>query len=220
MKRASGSPLAPAAFDALARARRNLREQAAEPEAPRQAPHTPRPPADGAILFRRAVADAVPLPPHNRAALMRQSPKPVARQHQLDNQQVLVDALSDPWEFDTAVATGEELLFARPGISAAAMRKLRRGGWVIQSELDLHGLGGDEARLALAAFLNHCMKDDWRCVRIIHGQGHGSKNHLPVLKNKVRHWLMQREDVLAFCQAPAVDGGAGAVIVLLKSSSR
>jgi len=64
------------------------------------------------------------------------------------------------------------------------------------------------------------MKDDRRCVRIIHGKGLGSKNRLPVLKNKVRHWLMQREDVLAFCQARAVDGGTGAVIVLLKSSTR
>lgn len=74
--------------------------------------------------------------------------------------------------------------------------------------------------MVLAAFLNRCMLEDRRCVRIIHGKGHGSKNRLPVLKNKVRHWLMQREDVLAFCQARTVDGGAGAVVVLLKSSSR
>ena len=102
----------------------------------------------------------------------------------------------------------------------SSRRKLRRGGWVIQGELDLHGHTGDEARVALAAFLNRCMLEDRRCVRIIHGKGHGSKNRLPVLKNKVRHWLTQREDVLAFCQARTVDGGAGAVIVLLKSSSR
>jgi len=133
---------------------------------------------------------------------------------------VLVDALSDPWDWDAAVATGEELLFARPGVPTAALRKLRRGGWVIKGELDLHGHSGDEARVSLAAFLNRCMIEDRRCVRIIHGKGHGSKNRLPVLKNKVRHWLMQREDVLAFCQARTVDGGAGAVVVLLKSSTR
>ena len=97
---------------------------------------------------------------------------------------------------------------------------MRRGGWVIRGELDLHGHTGDEARVALAAFLNRCNMESRRCVRIIHGKGYGSKNRLPVLKNKVRHWLMQREDVLAFCQAPTVDGGAGAVIVLLKSSTR
>lgn len=217
MKRARGSALAPASLEALARVRRALREQAA---APRPAPHKPQPPADGPMLFRRAVADATPLPPANRAELARPRPKPVARQRLRDEQQVLVDALADPWDWEAAVSTGEELFFSRPGVPTAALRKLRRGGWVIKGELDLHGHTGDEARVALAAFLNRCMKDDRRCVRIIHGKGLGSKNRLPVLKNKVRHWLMQREDVLAFCQARTVDGGAGAVVVLLKSSSR
>ena len=220
MKRARGSALAPASFEALARVRRTLREQAAASTTPRQAPHKPKAPADGAMLFRRAVADVVPLPPANRADIARPRPKPIARQRLRDEQQVLVDALADPWDWEAALSTGEELVFSRPGVPTAALRKLRRGGWVIKGELDLHGHTGDEARIALAAFLNRCMLEDRRCVRIIHGKGHGSKNRLPVLKNKVRHWLTQREDVLAFCQARTVDGGAGAVIVLLKSSSR
>jgi DNA-nicking Smr family endonuclease len=220
MKRARGSALAPASFEALARMRRALREQAAAPASLHQAPHKPRIPEDGAMLFRRAVADAVPLPPSNRADVARPRPKPIARQRLRDEQQVLIDALSDPWDWEAAISTGEELVFSRPGVPTAALRKLRRGGWVIQGELDLHGHTGDEARVALAAFLNRCMLEDRRCVRIIHGKGHGSKNRLPVLKNKVRHWLTQREDVLAFCQARTVDGGAGAVIVLLRSSSR
>ncbi len=218
MKR-SRSALAPASFEALARVRRVLREQAARPASLHQAPHKPKPAADGPLLFRRAVADATPLPPSDRADLKQPRPKPVARQRRADEQQVLVDALADPWDWEAAVSTGEELFFARPGVPTAAIRKLRRGGWVIKGELDLHGHTGDEARVALADFLNRCAKQDWRCVRIIHGKGHGSKHRLPVLKNKVRHWLMQREDVLAFCQARTVDGGAGAVIVLLKSSS-
>lgn len=226
MKRARGSALAPASFEALARARRMLREQSAATKPLHQAPHKPKPQPDGAVLFRRAVADAVPLSPANRADLARPRPlsptgcKPVARQRRADERQVLIDALSDPWDWDAAVSTGEELFFSRPGVPTAALRKLRRGGWVIKAELDLHGHTGDEARVALAAFLNRCMLEDRRCVRIIHGKGHGSKNRLPVLKNKVRHWLMQREDVLAFCQARTVDGGAGAVVVLLKSSTR
>ena len=214
------SALAPASFEALARVRRALREQAAQPVTLHQAPHKPSPPADGIMLFRRAVADAVPLPPANRADIARPRPKPVAHQRRADEQQVLVDALSDPWDWEAAVSTGEELIYSRPGVPTAALRKLRRGGWVIKGELDLHGHTGDEARLALATFLNRCMIEDRRCVRIIHGKGHGSKNRLPVLKNKVRHWLMQREDVLAFCQARTVDGGAGAVIVQLTSSTR
>jgi len=214
------SALAPASFEALARVRRALREQAGQPATLHQAPHKPKTQADGAMLFRRAVADAIPLPPSDRADLARPRPKPIAHQRRADEQQVLIDALSDPWDWEAAVSTGEELFFSRPGVPTAAIRKLRRGGWVIKGELDLHGHTGDEARTALATFLNRCMREDRRCVRIIHGKGHGSKNRLPVLKNKVRHWLMQREDVLAFCQARAVDGGAGAVIVLLKSSSR
>jgi len=220
MKRARGSALASASFEALARVRRMLSEQTASPATLHQAPHKPKPQPDGAVLFRRAVADAVPLPPSGRADIARPRPKPIAHQRQADERQVLVDALSDPWDWETAVSTGEELLYSRPGVPTSALRKLRRGGWVIRGELDLHGHTGDEARIAVAAFLNRCMLEDRRCVRIIHGKGHGSKNRLPVLKNKVRHWLMQREDVLAFCQARTVDGGAGAVIVLLKSSSR
>jgi len=220
MKRGRGSALPPASFEALARMRRALREQAATPATLQQAPHKPKAPADGAMLFRRAVADVVPLPPSNRAEIARPRPKPIARQRLRDEQQVLIDALADPWDWEAALSTGEELVFSRPGVPTAALRKLRRGGWVIKGELDLHGHTGDEARIALAAFLNRCMIEDRRCVRIIHGKGHGSKNRLPVLKNKVRHWLMQREDVLAFCQARTVDGGAGAVIVLLKSSTR
>ncbi|MEW5967520.1 MAG: Smr/MutS family protein [Pseudomonadota bacterium] len=219
MKR-SRSALAPASFEALARVRRTLREAAAHAPAPQHTPHKPQPQPDGPLLFRRAVADAIPLPPSGRAELARPRPKPVARQRRADEQQVLVDALADPWDWEAAISSGEELYFARPGVPTAAIRKLRRGGWVIQAELDLHGHTGDEARVALAAFLNRCMIEDRRCVRIIHGKGHGSKNRLPVLKNKVRHWLTQREDVLAFCQARTVDGGAGAVVVLLKSSTR
>ncbi|MEW6119536.1 MAG: Smr/MutS family protein [Pseudomonadota bacterium] len=219
MKRARGSALAPASFEALARVRRALRVQADQPAVLHQAPHKPKPQPDGALLFRRAIADVVPLPPSDRAELKPPRPRPLARQRQADERQVLVDALADPWDWEAAVSTGEELFFARPGVPAAAMRKLRRGGWVIKAELDLHGHTGDEARVAVAAFLNRCVRTDRRCVRIIHGKGHGSRNRLPVLKNKVRHWLTQREDVLAFCQARTVDGGAGAVIVLLKSSS-
>lgn len=200
--------------------RRALREQAGSPASLQQPSRKPKAPEDGIMLFRRAVIDVVPLPPSDRANLARPRPKPVACHRHADEQQVLIDALADPWDWEAAISTGEELFFVRPGVPTAALRKLRRGGWVIQGELDLHGHTGDEARVALAAFLNRCMIQDRRCVRIIHGKGYGSKNRLPVLKNKVRHWLMQREDVLAFCQARTVDGGAGAVIVLLKSSTR
>ena len=170
--------------------------------------------------FRSAVADAIPLRAPERAQHQRRRPKPIARQRLRDEQQVMRDALSDPLDWDAALANGDELLFVRPGVPSAALRKLKRGGWVLRAELDLHGMTGDEARLAVADFLHHSLRRDIRCVRIIHGKGLGSKNREPVLKHKVRHWLMQRDDVLAFCQARQVDGGAGAVVVLLKSPTR
>jgi DNA-nicking Smr family endonuclease len=170
--------------------------------------------------FIAAVADVTPLPTPDRVTPATPKPRPVARQRLADERRVMRDALADPFDWDAAVARGDELLFARPGVPAAALRKLRRGGWVLRAELDLHGMSGDEARVAVAAFLAQCAKRDIRCVRVIHGKGLGSPNREPVLKHKLRHWLMQREDVLAFCQARAVDGGAGAVVVLLKSPTR
>ena len=170
--------------------------------------------------FRIEVADAIPLRASNRVQHLRRRPLPIARQRLRDEQQVMHDALHDPFDWDAAVAAGDELLFVRPGVPSSALRKLKRGGWVLRAELDLHGMTGDESRLALAAFLHDCGRRELRCVRIIHGKGLGSKNREPVLKHKVRHWLMQREDVLAFCQARQVDGGAGAVVVLLKSLTR
>jgi DNA-nicking Smr family endonuclease len=169
-------------------------------------------------LFREAVADARPLQ-SDVVGLAPPAPPPRPLQRLADEHQVLADSLSDPPE-GADLETGEELLFARPGLQHNTLRKLRRGHYAVEAQLDLHGMIVDEARTALLAFLQHARAAGTRCVRIIHGKGHGSKNRLPVLKNKVRHWLMQREDVLAFCQARTVDGGAGAVIVLLKSSSR
>jgi len=218
VKRASKSPLAPEAFAALKQVRQNLHEASkARAAAPPPKPKPRLRQVDDGMLFRRAMADVTPLPPGNRADLKRRKPKPVALKHHEDEHQALLDSLADPWNYEDALATGDELLFARPGVPNSALRKMRRGGWVVKAELDLHGMSSDEARLATAEFLNRCGRLERRCVRIIHGKGLGSKQRLPVLKNKLRHWLMQREDVLAFVQARAVDGGAGAVIVLLKS---
>jgi DNA-nicking Smr family endonuclease len=115
--------------------------------------------------------------------------------------------------------TDENLSFARSGIGSDVLSKLRRGHWVIQSQLDLHGLRRDEARDRLGEFLRQARKNGHRCVRIIHGKGHGSVGKEPILKQKVRIWLAQKDEVMAFCQARAADGGAGALVVLLKSAT-
>jgi DNA-nicking Smr family endonuclease len=170
-----------------------------------------------ADLFKRSIGEVSPLLPSDRAPPTTPLPLPIPRHHLADEQAALEESLSDEFNVDTLLDTDEALSFTRPGVGADIVRKLRRGHWVIQGQLDLHGMRRDEAREALAEFLRKATKRGQRCVRIIHGKGLGSVNKEPVLKNKVRSWLVQKEEVIAFCQARAADGGAGALVVLLKA---
>jgi len=166
-------------------------------------------------LFRESVADARPLPQDKIKPYALRS-KPLPSQRLRDEQEVMQSLLlSDPAE-DAMLLTGEEILFTRDGVPPTLMRKLRRGQFRLDAELDLHGKTRVEAREALALFLATCIKHQRRCVRIIHGKGHGSFNKQPVLKTNVNHWLQQRDEVLAFCSARPADGGHGAVYVLLR----
>ncbi|WP_420474118.1 Smr/MutS family protein [Noviherbaspirillum sp. ST9] len=170
-----------------------------------------------AELFRKSIGDVKPISPSNKAEHPGERPSPVARQRMADEQAALEESLSDEFNVDTLLDTDDELSYARPGISGDILRKLRRGNWVIQAQLDLHGMRREEAREALAEFLRNAVKRGLRCVRVIHGKGLGSVNKEPVLKSKVRSWLVQKEEVIAFCQARAAEGGAGALVVLLKA---
>ncbi len=164
--------------------------------------------------------DVTPLPRNNRAPIAKAPPAPDAAQRVRNEREVLEASLSDndPWEAGFEI--GDELNFLREGLAGDTLRKLRRGHWKIQGELDLHGLTVAEARPVLVEFLNCCLRDGLRCVRIIHGKGLGSKNRMPVLKRKVAGWLMQRDEILAFCQARRTEGGGGAAVVLLKGVRR
>jgi len=164
------------------------------------------------------MSDVTPLPRPVKAELDRPLPRPVPAQRLRDNREALKDSLSDHVPWDTGMETGDELTYARNGIGAQTLGKLRRGHWMTQGELDLHGLTVEEARASLVEFLHQCARRGLRCIRIIHGKGLGSKNREPVLKRKVAGWLMQRDEILAFCQARRADGGGGAVVILLKSS--
>ncbi|WP_018870569.1 Smr/MutS family protein [Thioalkalivibrio sp. ALgr3] len=147
----------------------------------------------------------------------KDTPRPPARaaQRDRDEEQARLDWMSDPLEFGD-LQPGDELRFSRAGISQRVFRKLRGGHYRIQDELDLHGLFADEARQAVAGFIDEARADDRLCVRIIHGKGQRSSPRGPVLKGLTDHWLRQRDDVLAFCSARPADGGTGAVYVLLK----
>ena len=169
-------------------------------------------------LFHEAVRDAVPLRPsdrQDRSVGWKMPPVPV--QSLLDEHDALAESAAGRLDPDAALETGEEARYLQAGVSPQILRKLRRGQWVVQAELDLHGMRRPEAHLALAEFLANCLRRNQRCVRIVHGKGLGSVNREPVLKGKVREWLARRSEVLAFCQAPAAQGGGGALLVLLRA---
>jgi DNA-nicking Smr family endonuclease len=115
----------------------------------------------------------------------------------------------------TLLRTDDALGFRRPEVGEEVLVRLRSGHWAIQGEIDLHGLRRDEAREQLAGFLRLAQRRGQRCLRVVHGKGNGSPGREPVLKGKVQRWLSQHAAVLAFAQAGANDGGAGALIVLL-----
>jgi DNA-nicking Smr family endonuclease len=170
-----------------------------------------------ANLFRQEMRDAVVLPVPNRHVPGPTFIPPYPFQTEMDERLALDESMSDEIDIESLLETDASLSYRRSEISAEVVRKLRRGRWSIKAQLDLHGLRTDEARGALVGFINHCQKNDWRCVRVIHGKGLGSPDKEPVLKGKVLKWLVQRDEVLAFCQARPNDGGSGALIVLLKA---
>ena len=169
-------------------------------------------------LFVRAIGKVAPLPVHNKANLPRTPREPVATQLQKDEAKVIQDSLSDEFDVSTLLDTDDALSFRRPGVGTEVTRKLRKGEWAIQREIDLHGLLSDEARLALTTFIREAHKHGIRCIRVVHGKGLGSPGKTPVLKSKVHSWLVQKNQVMAFVQAKPAEGGAGALVVLLTPS--
>jgi DNA-nicking Smr family endonuclease len=167
-------------------------------------------------LFVRAAGQVAPLRAHGKVAHAPEPPAPVPVQRQLDEQRVLREAISDEFDASTLLDVDDALSFRRPGVGTDVTRKLRRGEWSIQREIDLHGLRSEEARERLAAFIRTAQRDGLRCLRVVHGKGLGSPGKTPVLKGKVHSWLVQKDEVLAFVQARADEGGAGALVVLLK----
>ncbi|MDO8374460.1 MAG: Smr/MutS family protein [Polaromonas sp.] len=176
-------------------------------------------------LFSRAIGPVKALParhrpghPGHRAQLAPAQPAPIPVQQQRDELSVMREAISDEFDVETLLDTDEALSFRRPGMGPDVVRKLRRGGWSIQRQLDLHGLRREDARDALSAFIREAHKAGMRCVRVVHGKGLGSPGKTPVLKGRVQSWLIQKQEVIAFVQARPAEGGAGALVVLLAQS--
>jgi len=165
-------------------------------------------------LFRRSVSDARPL---STAVTAPTPPRLPARARftRRDEHAVLQESLeADLDELETS--SGDSLRFCRPGVGRKTMRKLSRGSFAIQAEMDLHGMTAADARTELKSFIEYSVRTGLSCLRIIHGKGLGSGLSGPVLKRKVNAWLRYWDPVLAFVSARAVDGGTGAVYVLLR----
>jgi len=200
--------------DALTRAAREAAEAEARALAERQATERQR------LQFAIAVGPVTMLLAEARAELAPPPPPPVARQRELDEQAALRETWSDEVDVESLLLTDDGLSFRRPGVNADVVIRLRRGHWAIQGQTDLHGLRRDEAREHLAGFVRDALRRGQRCVRVVHGKGHGSPGRTPVLKARVQRWLAQCDEVIAFAQASGPEGGAGALIVLLVGNSR
>jgi len=150
----------------------------------------------------------------DKIAPYRKPADPTPRQRLLDDQRVMEELLAESDE-SASFESGDELKFLRSGFSNRLLKKLRRGDYAIQDELDLHGYVAGEAKQETHAFVNACAKDNIRAIRIVHGKGRNSAGRKPVLKNMLIGWLSKNQHVIAVVSTPANDGGTGAVYVLL-----
>ncbi|MBA2409301.1 MAG: Smr/MutS family protein [Gammaproteobacteria bacterium] len=168
---------------------------------------------DEIAIFRASVGEVKRL---QTDKVLRQPPRPAAIAWQTRRDQARV--MEEIFDFridDYDLQPGDALAYSRPGVRKTVMRKLKRGQYRIDAELDLHGLSAPRAQAALYGFMRDARAADIRCVRIIHGKGRRSSNRGPVIKPLVSAWLRRRQEVLAFCSARPVDGGTGAIYVLL-----
>ncbi len=167
-------------------------------------------------LFRNAIGPVKRIKT-NRIIHPVAKPRPLPKQRWQDEQQVLEDMFSADFDPEHIEADTEEALsYARTGVQQSIMRKLRRGQYAIEAELDMHGMTVAIAKPVLAKFLYQAQVSSKRCVKIIHGKGYRSRNQQPVLKTRINHWLRRSDAVVAFNSARQIDGGTGAVYVLLK----
>ncbi|MDI9331678.1 MAG: Smr/MutS family protein [Alphaproteobacteria bacterium] len=167
-------------------------------------------------LFSRTVGPVRSLLHTERVALRTAPAEPTAKQKHMDDQAVLRESLSDEFDVSTLLDVDDQMSYRAKGIGTDVTRRLRRGEWSIQGQIDLHGLRSDAARESLGLFVREAVRQGWRCLRVVHGKGLGSPGREPVLKSKVQRWLVQKTEVLAFVQAKPSEGGAGALLVLLR----
>lgn len=176
---------------------------------------------DGGRREPATVSNALPQPDQTRANRQTLSSTAVAmrRAAAIGETSSRADAGFSDGADITHMLSESGTAFVRADAAPDTARNLRRGEWRTGAELDLHGLRVEQARHAVVSFLDECLEHGIRCVRIVHGKGYGSQGLEPVLKDKVRTWLVQKSEVMAFSQSPERDGGSGALLVLLRQVS-
>jgi DNA-nicking Smr family endonuclease len=202
------------------------REKQAAAKKAKLAPPPPppaAPPPREEDMFAEEMRGVVQLEPDPRGRVVGgAAPSPSAPRRRVDDEAEAYAELADLVEgagtFDIT-ATDEYIEGLAEGIDKRLLKRLRAGDYAVQAHLDLHGLTSEEARPEVEKFLLTARRDGRRCVLIIHGRGHNSKEGIPVLKERLKVWLTRGRighGVLAFCTARPSDGGAGAVYVLLR----
>jgi DNA-nicking Smr family endonuclease len=170
---------------------------------------------DEAELFRLQMAGTTPLRSDEKAPVPKPKVRPKARFTREDEREVLRESMQAGID-EIETSSGEHLRFHRASVGKRTLRKLARGNFSVQNEIDLHGMIIPEAKTVLREFIEDSRLRGYTCVRVIHGKGLGSGERGPVLKRKVNHWLRQWDEILAFASARQVDGGTGAVQILLR----
>ncbi len=176
----------------------------------------PTSPADSA-LFRDSIGKVIPVESNTVLLKPDKKPRPVPSFKPLEQvdplQKEVIDSLETLYQED-------KVGFIAPGLQKNVLKKLRKGYYGVDAEMDLHGMSSRDAQRELLRFLHFCVEDGCRCVQIIHGKGYNTPNNQPVLKNDINLWLRQHKDVLAFCSTPPKAGGTGALYILLKLSDK
>ncbi len=179
---------------------------------------------DDSQLFRELIGEVEPVR-HDKHLAKPKKPSPVARFHEADESAALAESLTPEeygFGFDDGIETGDELAYAGNGLDKNTWRKLRRGQYRIDATLDLHGMRMEQAHEAIKQFINHNRANGNRCLRIVHGKGHGVDEGMggkkPILKRSVDGWLRRNSTVLGFSSCLSQHGGTGAVYVLVKKA--
>ncbi|WP_347987203.1 Smr/MutS family protein [Methylomonas sp. AM2-LC] len=168
-------------------------------------------------LFRTAIGKVRSIDTNTVILKPDKQPRPIPIFKPLEQVDPLQNSIEDNLE---TLYQEDKIAFIAPGLQKSVLKKLRKGFYGLDADIDLHGLTSREAFKQLVDFLHDCVEEGCRCVHIVHGKGYHSPENQPVLKNDINYWLRQHKDVLAFCSAPSRAGGSGAVFVLLRLSEK